>query len=132
LSETSIAIILRERPQLRVANRAIPDTTGTSAFNTHSGPNEHAGIAAEAGFEHDSLTPDCEITKGLEAWRPFVEVLAKVYLGSWMKTEHVDVEREPFLYILRVKKPAVAHTGILFAAKMLALQLFQPKAICIF
>jgi hypothetical protein len=123
LRQRALINIIKERPDLSSGNFIFLDSSGLNAFNTNPGLGEYAAIHAEANYSHDALILDYKSLGKYDGWKAFVENYGK-FFGVWSKTENVDSNIEPSLYIL--SSTSYIEGKVLFAMKMFVFRIFYP------
>lgn len=124
LRQRALINLIKERPDLSRGNFIFLDSSGLNAFKTNPGLGEYAAIHEEANYSHDALILDYKSLGKYDGWKAFIENYGK-FFGVWSKTENVDSNIEPSLYIL--SSTSYIEGKILFAIKMFVFRVFYPN-----
>ena len=99
LKQNALILLLKDTPKIQNNNIFILDNTKFSYFNS-GGFGEYAGIYADTFGRDDSLIFDYNILNYYSGTKhQFIAAHSK-WFGNWSKTENVNPEIKPSLYIL--------------------------------
>ena len=125
LKQRALIALMKRSPVAEGGNLIILDNTKLSAFSTHSGLGEYAGIHAEARSLHNTLILDYQSVGEYSGWGKFIEIYAK-FFGVWSKTDRVNLELKPSFYILN-STVNLSDGKLKYSIEMLLMRIFREK-----